>query len=175
MTVIEIIKGDITELAVDVIVNSANDDLLGGHGVDGAIHKAAGWGLFDECNTLGGCKTGEAKITGGYNLPARHVIHTVGPIWQGGEKEEAELLARCYQNCIKVAVANGCKSIAFPAISTGVFGYPLEAATRIAIPAVMDSVAETDLEKVILVCFEEQAYKVYLSVFEKVGERAKSR
>ncbi len=167
MTVIEIIKGDITVLAVDAIVNSANDDLLGGHGVDGAIHKAAGWGLFDECNTLGGCKTGEAKITGGYNLPARHVIHTVGPIWYGGEKGEAELLATCYKNCIEVALENGCKSIAFPAISTGVFGYPLEAATRVAIPAVRESVAGTALEKVILVCFDEQAYRTYLSIFQE--------
>ena len=164
MTTIEIIKGDITKLSVDAIVNSANDDLLGGHGVDGAIHRAAGWGLFEECNTLGGCKTGEAKITRGYNLPARHVIHTVGPIWKGGDHDEAQLLASCYKSCIELADAHHCKSIAFPAISTGVFGYPLEAATRIAIPTVAACVAGTDLEQVILVCFDETAYRTYLSV-----------
>src|SRR5438552_1007471 len=130
---IEIIQGDITKLAVDAIVNAANSSLLGGGGVDGAIHAAAGRELREECQTLDGCDTGEAKITKGYKLPARHVIHTVGPVWQGGEDGEDELLARCYRNSLELAERHGLRTIAFPSISTGAFRFPVERACRIAL------------------------------------------
>ena len=132
---IEVVRGDITEQEVDAIVNAANSSLLGGGGVDGAIHRAAGPELLAECRTLGGCEPGEAKATGGYRLPARHVIHTVGPVWGGGRQGEAETLAACHRNAIAVATAFGCKSIAFPAISTGIYGYPIAEAAAVAVPA----------------------------------------
>lgn len=160
--IIEIIKGDITNLNVDVIVNAANTTLLGGGGVDGAIHRAAGPKLLEECKTLNGCKTGEAKITKGYNLLAKYVIHTVGPIWNGGNFNEDELLANCYRNSLIIAVNNKIKTIAFPAISTGVYRFPLESATKIAITEVKKFLKKNEsLEKVIFVCFDERTEEIY--------------
>ncbi|HOI28196.1 MAG TPA: O-acetyl-ADP-ribose deacetylase [Melioribacteraceae bacterium] len=162
---IEIILGDITELKVDAIVNAANRTLLGGGGVDGAIHRAAGKELLDECRVLGGCETGLAKITGGYNLPARFVIHTVGPVWQGGNKNEDKLLEDCYRNSLQLAVEKGIKSIAFPAISTGSYSFPIERATKIAIRCVKNFLTNNDsIEKVIFVCFSSNDYRFYESV-----------
>jgi O-acetyl-ADP-ribose deacetylase (regulator of RNase III) len=151
---IEIVQGDITTLAVDAIVNAANQSLFGGGGVDGCIHRAAGPKLLAECITLMGCKTGNAKITKGYNLPAKHVIHTVGPVWHGGNKGEPELLAGCYRRSLEVAVRNGIKTIAFPAISTGVYRYPKDQACRLALKTVVEWLKnDTTIEKVIFVCF----------------------
>lgn len=163
---IEVVEGDITKLHVDAIVNAANNSLLGGGGVDGAIHRAAGPELLEECKKLGGCPTGEAKITKGYRLPAKWIIHTVGPIWQGGSNNEDELLAKCYRNSLKLAVKYGIKTIAFPAISTGAYGFPLERATKIAIREIKRFL-ETDsfIEKVILVCFNKSTYECYLKEF----------
>ena len=156
---------DITTLDVDAIVNAANTSLLGGGGVDGAIHRAAGKELLAECRTLNGCRTGEAKITKGYNLKARHVIHTVGPVYSDGRQGEPELLAACYRNSLALAVENGLKTIAFPLISTGVYGYPLEEATPIALREIK-AFLEThpDFERVIVACFSRKAYDLYMQL-----------
>jgi O-acetyl-ADP-ribose deacetylase (regulator of RNase III) len=164
---IEIILGDITKLKVDAIVNAANRTLLGGGGVDGAIHRAAGPKLLKECKTLCGCPTGEAKITKGYNLPAKFVIHTVGPVWHGENNNEDNLLANCYKNSLRLAVEQKIKTIAFPAISTGVYSFPIERATNIAINTVAEFLRnDTTIEIVIFVCFSKSDYEVYKQILE---------
>ena len=159
---IDIVRCDITTLDVDGIVNAANTTLLGGGGVDGAIHRAAGPELLAECRTLGGCEPGDAKLTHGYRLPARIVIHTVGPIWHGGKHEEPETLANCYRNSLQLAVGSGIETIAFPAISCGAYGYPIQEAAEIALKTTREFLAKTDkIEKVIFVLWGEDVYEAY--------------
>lgn len=165
---LEVLKTDITTLAVDAIVNAANSSLLGGGGVDGAIHRAAGPDLVHECRLLGGCKTGQAKMTKGYRLPARYVLHTVGPVWRGGENGEPELLASCYRSCFALAEKHEIRTLAFPAISCGIFGYPVEAATEI---AVRETIAALDknssIERVTFACFNDEICAAYNDVLER--------
>ena len=169
MKKIEIIQTDITTMAVDAIVNAANPSLLGGGGVDAAIHHAAGSRLYDYCKTLGGCKTGEAKITPGYNLPAPFIIHTVGPVWHGGNQHEDELLARCYQNVLSLAEKHQLKTIAFPAISTGAYGFPLERATRIALREISRALSlVTLIQKVYCVTFSNTDLQIYKQVLGEI-------
>ena len=162
---IEIHKGDITKLSVDAIVNAANTSLLGGAGVDGAIHRAAGPKLLEYNKKLGGCPTGEARISPGFNLPAKHVISTVGPVWNGGNRNEDELLANCYRNSLRIAFENNIKTIAFPSISTGVYRFPVERASKIAVKEVKDFLDKNpSIEKVIFVCFDDKTYEVYKNI-----------
>ena len=161
-TEIGLARGDITKLDVDAIVNAANTTLLGGGGVDGAIHRAAGPELVVECRTIGGCRPGEAKITCGYNLPARFIIHTVGPVWRGGDRGEAEVLASCYRNSLQLAVGNGIKTIAFPAISCGVYRYPISEASQIAVETTWEFLANSDkIDKLIFVVATDEIFAAY--------------
>ena len=163
---IKIIQGDITKLEVDAIVNAANNSLLGGGGVDGAIHRAAGPDLLEETRKIGGCPTGEARVSGGYDLPARWVIHTVGPVWKGGSQNEENLLASCYRNSFAAAVEKGVKTVAFPAVSAGVYGFPLKKATEIAMRETRQFLENDDLlDHVIFVCFSQEALKIYQETF----------
>ena len=172
-TRIEIVQGDITKQAVDAIANAANTTLLGGGGVDGAIHRAAGPELLKECRTLGGCETGEAKITKGYRLPAKYVLHTPGPVWHGGKNCEDELLASCYLSCLQLASEHGCKTVAFPSISTGVYHFPLDRAAKIAVGTIavyLETHPEIELAR--MVCFDartKEAYEAALAALEAEG------
>lgn len=165
---IEIILADITKLKVDAIVNAANQKLLGGGGVDGAIHRAAGPQLLAECKTLGGCPTGEARMTAGYNLPAKFVIHTAGPIWHGGGRNEDSLLASCYRSCLQLAVDHRLRRVAFPSISTGLYGFPIERASHIALRIILDFLEEDSSPRVIFACFSEQDLAVYRKTYEEL-------
>lgn len=166
---IKIIKGDITQQSTDAIVNAANESLLGGGGVDGAIHRAAGPDLLAECRTIGGCPTGEARITKGYDLPSKFIIHTVGPVWKGGDHREPELLASCYRNSLKLAFEKGVLSLSFPSISTGVFGFPFMKACRISLTEIQSFLQKNSkMKEVLLICFSDQDLAQYKEVFEQV-------
>jgi len=172
---IEIIQGDITEMQVDAIVNAANKTLLGGGGVDGAIHRAAGKELLEECKQLNGCQTGEAKITKAYKLPAKYVIHTVGPVWGGGNYNEDILLEKCYLNSLKLAVSNDIRTIAFPAISTGVYKFPIERATEIAIKISLNFLSDhQQIKKIIFVCFSLTDKEIYENIFNQLIKYSKT-
>ncbi len=164
------VHGDITVLKVDAIVNAANPSLLGGGGVDGAIHRAAGPGLLRQCRQLGGCETGEAKLTDGFDLPARFVVHTVGPVWQGGHNDEPALLASCYRQSLRAAASRQCRTVAFPCISTGIFGFPPDQAARIAVDAVKRTISRLDLvlETVVFCCFSDDDFQRYTAL---LGQR----
>lgn len=166
MTRLSAVRADITTLTVDAIVNAANTKLLGGGGVDGAIHRAAGPELLQECRLLNGCQTGDAKITKGYRLPARYVIHTVGPIWQGGTKGEQDLLASCYRRSIEVALTNQIVTLAFPSISTGIYGYPVELAAQVAVSTVSSTPAD-GIEEIVFCCFSESDLAIYRNLIEQ--------
>ena len=166
----EIVRNDITKMRVDAIVNAANRSLLGGGGVDGAIHRAAGPELLEECRTLNGCETGQAKITKGYRLPARYVIHTVGPVWHGGGYGERELLTSCYRSCLELASAKGCETVDFPSISTGVYRFPLDKASEIAIGTIAAYLREhPEIKRVRMVCFDARTKAFYDRALEKLG------
>lgn len=166
---LELVQGDITRQEVDAIVNAANESLLGGGGVDGAIHRAAGPELLEECRSLGGCPTGQAKITRGYRLPARYVIHAVGPVWRGGQHGEDDLLARCYRNALQLAVQHGCRTVAFPAISTGAYRFPLDRAARIALREMLRFlVSEPRLQKVRVVLFNSEALEAHQRALQEL-------
>ena len=170
MAKLEIILGDITKQTADAIVNAANCSLLGGGGVDGAIHRAAGPELLAECRTLNGCETGKAKITKGYRLPAKYVIHTPGPIWHGGSRGEDALLESCYRSCLTLASENGCATVDFPSISTGVYHFPLERAAKIAISTILDYLGNhAEIERVRMVCFDERTGTAYRKALEDAG------
>jgi O-acetyl-ADP-ribose deacetylase (regulator of RNase III) len=171
MMQIEVVQGDITQLKVDAIVNAANTSLLGGGGVDGAIHRAAGRELLEECRKLNGCETGEAKITKGYNLPAKWVIHTVGPVWENGNHGEDELLASCYRQSLALAEEYKIETIAFPAISTGVYRFPIERASKIAVSEVNKFLqSDRSIKQVIFVCFSQSTYDSYLQVMQEISQ-----
>ena len=168
---IELVEGDITKQKVDAIVNAANTTLLGGGGVDGAIHRAAGPGLLEECRKLGGCATGQAKITRAYSLPVNWIIHAVGPVWHDGKRSEDELLASCYRSCFDLAQQHGIRTIAFPAISTGAYGFPMDRAARIAIAETNQAFERNSLlTKVLLVCFGKEAHQTYQKALEAAGK-----